>query len=85
MTRTFRTEAGEETTKNALDVHSVRYTVVTPIAIDAPSVEEIIVIKDTTKATIEVTLPADKQLSTSPISGTFYAKCYHPDGSIYET
>ena len=44
VTRTFHDSDGEETTENAQDVHSVRYTVVTPIAITTYSVEQITVI-----------------------------------------
>ena len=64
-----------------MDVYSVRYTIVTPIAIDAPSVEEIIVAKDTTTATIEIIYPSDKQTSDPPITGSFYVRAFDEAGT----
>ena len=81
VTRTYHTDTGVETTEGALDVHSVRYTIVTPIAIDGPSVEEIIVAKDTTTATIEIIYPTEKQTSDPPISGSFYVRAYDEAGT----
>ena len=86
MTRTFHDINGAETTEDALDVDSVRYTIEVPVAIEGPSVEQILVDKDTTVATFEFVYPNDSQLfSSPPITGTFYAKCYHPDGREFST
>jgi len=57
----------------------------TPKPLDGPSVELILVSKDTTESTFEIRYPVDVQLSSPPITGTFYVECYHPDGTMYAT
>lgn len=76
---------GVETTDAAGDADSYVYTVEVPTAISAPSVESIIVVPTTTTATVDIVYPADRQLSTPPISGKFFIECTHPDGSSYPT
>ena len=62
---------GVETTVANEDVDVVRYTVETQVPLSSASVEQILVTKITTTATITFVYPNDLQLSSPPISGSF--------------
>ena len=85
MTRLFLTVDGIETTQNASDFAIVQYLVETPVVLSAPSVETIMVALVTSTATVDIVYPVDKQLSSDPLSGSFYVSCYNTDGSMYDT
>lgn len=76
---------GVETTKDMLEIQAHHYIVEVPLAISVPSVESILVASITSGASVEITYPVDKQLSSPPLSGTFYINCYDTDGSMYST
>lgn len=88
VTRTYLDALGEETSEVTT---TSKYTIVVPVPIPSdmsPSVENVIVEKVDTAATIEIALPAAVQLSDAPLEGSFVATCYHPGdptGQLYAT
>ena len=85
MTAVWFDASGIETTEDDIDAHTVKYSVKIPTALASASVETIMVVPVTTGAAVEIVYPEDAQLSSPPISGTFYASCYDTDGSKYDT
>lgn len=85
VTATFFDDSGIETTQDAPEVHTVKYTVELPMAISRASVETIMIVPVSSDSTIEIVYPAEKQLSSPPLSGTFFATCYNTDGNRYDT
>lgn len=85
MTATYFDAVGIETTVDALDVHTVKYSIETPMALSSATVETIMFVPVTTGSTIEIVYPEDGILSSPPLSGTFYVSCYNTDGNRYDT
>ena len=61
------------------------YTISLDKLITGASTSAIEVVKTTTTSTVVVSLPADVQLSSTPMSGNFKIKCVYPDGSFMFT
>jgi hypothetical protein len=76
---------GTETIESDPDVDTVKYTIVTPMALSSATVETIMFVPLTTGARAEIAYPDALQLSSPPLSGTFYASCYNTDGNKYDT
>ena len=51
----------------------------------SPSVENVIVVPVTTTAEITVATPEEVQLSSPPLSGSFWILCHNTDGNSYRT
>lgn len=74
-----------ETTEGADDVAILIYTIEVPSAIGRPSVENIMLVPMSTFSDIEFVYSTDIQLSSPPLSGSYWLKCYDTDGTWYST
>jgi hypothetical protein len=72
-------------TTNSTNATTVEYYIVLTRLINDMSVTSINVLKTSTKADINVTLPMDVQLSAKPLSGNFKVKCVDENGVIMES
>lgn len=74
-----------ETVEGADDVSILVYTIEVPTAINRPSVEYIMLVPLTTTSEIEFVYSVDIQLSSPPLTGSYWIKCYDTDGTWYST
>lgn len=82
---TYYTSEIIETVEGANDVAVLIYTIEVPTAISQPSVENIMLIPMTTSSDIEFVYSVDLQLSSPPLTGSFWLKCYDTEGNWYST
>lgn len=75
---------GTETT-NSTNATTIEYYVVLTKLINDMSVTSITVVKTSTSADVNITLPVDLQLSAKPLSGHFRVKCVDSNGVTMES
>ena len=85
VTLSYRTSDGSETVEGADDATVFVYTIEVPTAISEASVDTILLVPLTTASTVTFVYSNDIQLSSPPLSGKFWVKCYDTDGSWYST
>lgn len=83
VTLTYRDINGLDVAVDSPDVEYFVYKVEVPTALNAPSVETITAVQSTSLSSISFTYPADMQLSSPPLSGSYYLDCANTDGQVY--
>lgn len=75
---------GTETTNETLVVTNEYFVTLTRL-IDGQTTTQISTLSAGSQANVNVTLPADLQLSAAPLSGKFKIKCVSPEGFVSYT
>ena len=85
VTATYYDASAVETTADSGTVNSIKYTITVPIAISTESVSSATALASTTASTIDIVTPANKQLSSPPITGLFWVECHNDANQAFAT
>ena len=85
VTATYYDGSASETTADSSTVNSIKYTITVPIALSGESVSSAFELAISTSSTIDIVTPANKQLSSPPITGSFWVECHNEVDQAFAT